>query len=92
MEVDGKTQLVISMREFCKSNMIYLPLNKVNKYLERIKDISADNAEYVTLNQYITWQYFLRNIDHLLEQVKEYKYLDLKKFKIMVKHFEKEFY
>jgi hypothetical protein len=88
VEVDG--QMKMTMLDFCKSNLIYMSHNKIHQYIDRIKDKSDIQDKYVSFEEYVHWQYFIKHIDCVLDHVNEYRFISESKFKHMVSNFAKQ--
>jgi len=89
-DVEGeKGSEKISMQEFCKSNIIGLKVSTLHTYLQRVSGISKDQS--ISFEEYVAWQYFLKNIEAVLQHVKEFRFIDNAKFMGLVKQHEKRF-
>ena len=75
--------------DFAKSLLIFMPYSKYNTYCQWIdKQLEKWGDKTISLNEYITFQYFLTDVEHIEEAVTEHRLIDTKMFKKIVTEFE----
>ena len=89
--IEGGDKCLMPMEEFAKSQLLFLPIGKMKRYLDIIHKNEAISNKFVTYEEYVAWQYFLKNIDAVLQHVNEFRTIDRERFTHMVRHHEKRF-
>ena len=78
----------MSAETFAKNLLIFMPYKQYKTYCDQIdKNQEKWGDMTVSLSEYITFQYFLEEIDHIEEAANEYRLIDKKIFKKLLKDF-----
>lgn len=63
----------ISVEDFAKSLLVYLPYNQANVYLKRIQRLKLEGE--VDFKEFIAFQRFIDDVDNIKEKVLAYRYI-----------------
>lgn len=88
-EVDG--ELKMKMEDFVRSNLIFLPWSQVKMYMNRIRSNEEFSNQHVSFNEYVSWQFFVKYIEHALLQVNEFRLINHDRFVHLIRLHEKDF-
>ena len=87
-EEDGK--LYMTTQEFLKSLFIYLPYGQYKQYLDRMEnDLKHLKESKVSIDEYISFAFFLQEVDEIMDIIDEFRFIDKEKFTDMVREYEK---
>ncbi|CDW75918.1 calciumbinding atopy-related autoantigen [Stylonychia lemnae] len=78
----------ISMEDFTKSLMVCLPYKEAHMYIKRVHELKLDGE--VSFKEFLAFQRFIDDVDHIKEKVLVYRYITLDQLKSLCKEFCEE--
>ena len=83
-------QLYMTTSEFLKSLFIYLPYSQYKQYCDRMdNELKHLKETKVSIDEYISFAFFLQEVDEIMEIIDEFRFIDKEKFTEMVREYER---
>jgi len=87
-DADGEDK--ITAYEFCQSMLVYFPFHLIDQYVEHIENFEQLKEDKVTLQEYIAFQYFLKDRASIVEHVMVHGSIDKRGLRILADDFQEK--